>query len=71
VEAMTPKAFLVNRGITVDQCLEELNKRMDKKISKRGLQDRLNGVSEWSALELIALCDYLEIDDVKNIKLKF
>ena len=67
---MTPKAFLVNRGITVDQCLEELNKRMDKKISKRGLQDRLNGVSEWSALELIALCDYLEIDDVKNIKLK-
>lgn len=68
---MTPKAFLVNRGITVDQCLEELNKRMDKKISKRGLQDRLNGVSEWSALELIALCDYLEIDDVKNIKLKF
>lgn len=68
---MTPKAFLVNRGITVDQCLEELNKRMDKKMSKRGLQDRLNGVSEWSALELIALCDYLEIDDVKNIKLKF
>ena len=68
---MTPKAFLVNREITVDQCLEELNKRMDKKISKRGLQDRLNGVSEWSALEIIALCDYLEIDDVKNIKLKF
>lgn len=67
---MTPKALLVNRGITVDQCLEELNKRIDKKISKRGLQDRLNGVSEWSALELIALCDYLEIDDVKNIKLK-
>lgn len=67
---MTPKAFLVNRGITVDQCLEELNKRMDKKISKRGLQDRLNGVSEWSALELVALCDYLEIDNVKNIKLK-
>ena len=68
---MTPKAFLVNRGISVDKCLEELNKRMDKKMSKRGLQDRLNGVSEWSALELIALCDYLDIDDVKNIKLKF
>lgn len=68
---MTPKAFLVNRGITIDECLEEINKRMDKKMSKRGLQDRLNGVSEWSALELIALCDYLEIDDVKNIKLKF
>ena len=68
---MTPKAFLVNRGISIDKCLEELNKRMDKKMSKRGLQDRLNGVSEWSALELIALCDYLDIDDVKNIKLKF
>lgn len=71
MEAMTPKAFLVNRGITVDECLVEINKRIEKKITKRALLDRLNGVSEWSAIELIALCDYLEIDDVKNIKLKF
>lgn len=71
MEAMTPKAFLINRKITVDECLENLNKRLDKKLTKRGLNDRLNGVSEWSGPELIAFCDYLEIDDVKNIKLKF